>query len=284
MSIKIENLNHIYDKGSPYELLALDHINLNIEDGEIIGLIGHTGSGKSTLIQHLNGLLRPTEGSLTINGTTITNEKKNLRKLRQEVGIVFQYPEYQLFEETVAKDIAFGPKNIGIPENEVESTVRNALSQVGLSYEEFAEKSPFELSGGQKRKVAIAGVLAMKPKILILDEPTAGLDPKSRDELIRHIKSLHKEEKMTIIFVTHSMDEAVRLADRLVVMHKGRIVQNDRPELVFQEVAYLQSIGLDVPELSKLVHMLNKKGFDLDPNLMTLNEVKLALENALRSK
>lgn len=284
MSIKIDNLVHIYDPGTPYELRALDQLNLSIEDGELVGLIGHTGSGKSTLIQHLNGLLRPSSGSVTIEGVTITKEKQNLKELRKHVGLVFQYPEYQLFEETVAKDIAFGPKNIGIPENEIDGIVRDAMAHVGLDYDEVAEKAPFELSGGQKRKVAIAGVLAMKPKVLILDEPTAGLDPKSRDELLRYIKALHEEGNITIIFVTHSMDEVARLASRLIVMHKSKIAYDDRPEVVFRSVDHLQSIGLDVPQLSKLVHLLNEKGYTLSEDLLTRKDIKSALLEELKER
>lgn len=284
MSIKIENLKYIYNPGTPYELMALDHVNLEIKDGEILGLIGHTGSGKSTLIQHLNGLLKPSDGRVNVNGIELTKGKQDLKELRKEVGLVFQYPEYQLFEETVFKDIAFGPKNIGVPEEELEALVQNAMAHVGLDYDTIAHKAPFELSGGQKRKVAIAGVLAMKPKILVLDEPTAGLDPKSRDELISYIKDLHQKQKITIIFVTHSMDEVARLADRLIVMHRSRIVYDDVPKVVFRHVEHLQEIGLDVPELSKLVHQLNRQGFNLDPDLLTMEEVKAALLQHIRSE
>jgi len=284
MSIKITNLRHVYDPGTPYELEALSDINLSVEDGEIIGLIGHTGSGKSTLMQHLNGLLRPTSGSIEIEGITITNEKQNLRELRKKVGLVFQYPEYQLFEETVKKDIAFGPSNIGIPVNEIDEIVKKSMESVGLDIDEVGEKAPFELSGGQKRKVAIAGVLAMKPKVLILDEPTAGLDPKSRDELLRHISELHKKEKMTIIFVTHSMEDVARLADRLVVMHKSKVVYDDTPREVFKHSEHLQSIGLDVPELTKLVYQLNERGFSIDESMITFEEIKQGIIQQLREK
>lgn len=284
MSIKIKNLKHIYDPGTPYELEALSDINLSVEDGEIIGLIGHTGSGKSTLMQHLNGLLKPSSGSIDIEGITITKEKQNLRALREKVGLVFQYPEYQLFEETVKKDIAFGPKNIGISEDEISKLVVESLAHVGLDIDEVGEKAPFELSGGQKRKVAIAGVLAMKPKVLILDEPTAGLDPKSRDELLCYIKELHDKEKMTIIFVTHSMEDVARLASRLVVMHKSKIVYDDTPREVFKHSEHLQSIGLDVPELTKLIYKLNERGFAIDETLITFDEVKKAIMKQLGEK
>ncbi len=284
MSIKIKNLKHIYDSGTPYELEALSDINLEIEDGEIIGLIGHTGSGKSTLMQHLNGLLRPSSGSIEIEGITITKEKQNLRTLREKVGLVFQYPEYQLFEETVAKDIAFGPKNIGVDSSKIDQLVKDSMKHVGLDIEEIGEKAPFELSGGQKRKVAIAGVLAMKPRVLILDEPTAGLDPKSRDELLCYIKELHEKEKMTIIFVTHSMEDVARLASRLIVMHKSKIVYDDTPREVFKHAEHLQSIGLDVPELTKLIYKLNERGFSLDETLITFDEVKQAILKQIREK
>lgn len=284
MSIKIKNLKHVYDPDTPYELEALSDINLSIEDGEIIGLIGHTGSGKSTLMQHLNGLLRPSDGVIEIEGMTITKNKQNLRKLREKVGLVFQYPEYQLFEETVKKDVAFGPKNVGVSEEDIQSVVTNALSHVGLNVDEIGDKAPFELSGGQKRKVAIAGVLAMKPRVLILDEPTAGLDPKSRDELLHHIKMLHEKEKMTIIFVTHSMEDVARLASRLVVMHKSKIVYDDTPREVFKHSEHLQTIGLDVPELTKLIYKLNERGFNIDENLITFEEVKEAIMNRLGEK
>lgn len=280
MSIKINNLKHIYDRNTPYEITALNEINLTIESGELVGLIGHTGSGKSTLIQHLNGLLKPTEGSIIIDGVILNKDKKDMKDIRRKVGLVFQYPEYQLFEETVEKDIAFGPKNLGYSKEEIDVLVREALISVGLDFDEVAKKSPFELSGGQKRKVAIAGVLAMKPTTLILDEPTAGLDPKSRDELMLHIKKLHEKEKMTIIFVTHSMEEVARLASRLIVMHKSKIVFDDLPSEVFKNVDYLQSIGLDVPQLSKLVHKLNEKGFNLPPDLITFNDIKEAIINS----
>lgn len=284
MSIKIEQLKHIYDPGTPYELEALSDINMTIEDGEIVGLIGHTGSGKSTLMQHLNGLIKPSSGSIYIEGLTLTKEKQDLRALRQKVGLVFQYPEYQLFEETVAKDIAFGPKNIGIKDSEIDGVVRQAMAHVGLDYEEYAEKAPFELSGGQKRKVAIAGVLAMKPRVLILDEPTAGLDPKSRDELLCYIKELHEKEKMTIIFVTHSMEDVARLASRLIVMHQSKIVYDDIPKEVFKHTEHLQAIGLDVPELNKLVETLNQKGFSIDDTLIKFEDIKNAILNEIREK
>lgn len=282
MSIKIKSLNYVYDINTPYELKALNDINLEIQKGEIVGLIGHTGSGKSTLIQHLNGLLKPSSGEIQISGMVINKDKKNLQALRKHVGLVFQYPEYQLFEETVYKDIAFGPKNIGKTEAEIDELVREAMKHVGLNFDEVSEKAPFELSGGQKRKVAIAGVLAMNPDILILDEPTAGLDPKSRDELLKHIKSLHEEKNMTIIYVTHSMEEVARLASRVIVMHGGKIVYDDKPAKVFENVDALKAIGLDVPQMSKLVHLLNAKSFDLPSDIITFEGLRDHLLHQLR--
>ncbi|MCX7615759.1 MAG: energy-coupling factor transporter ATPase, partial [Clostridiales bacterium] len=223
MPIKIENLTYVYMPNTPFEKKALDDINLEIEDGEFIGLIGHTGSGKSTLIQQLNGLLKPTSGKVYIDDISITDKGISLKNVRQKVGIVFQYPEHQLFEETIYKDIAFGPTNLGLSHEEIEKRVKRAMDFVGLDFETYKDRSPFELSGGQKRRVAIAGVLAMEPKVLILDEPTAGLDPKGRDEVLKQIKRMHKEYKMTIIMVSHSMDEVAQLADRLIVLDKGKI-------------------------------------------------------------
>lgn len=284
MSIEIKNLKHIYDIGTPYEIVAINDVNINIKSGELIGLIGHTGSGKSTLIQHLNGLLKPSSGTIIIDGIDLGIDKKSIKNIRKKVGLVFQYPEYQLFEETVEKDIAFGPKNLGVSEEEIKIRVKESLKNVGLEYDDIAKKAPFELSGGQKRKVAIAGVLAMKPSTLILDEPTAGLDPKSRDELLKYIKNLHEKEKITIIFVTHNMEEVARLASRLIVMHNSEVVYDDTPVNVFKNMKHLQSIGLDVPQLSKLVYKLNEKGFDLSSNIMTFDEIKNALLKKLKEK
>lgn len=281
MSIKIKNLKHIYNQGTPHELIALDDINLEIKQGEFIGLIGHTGSGKSTLVQHLNGLLRPSEGLIEVDDYIIKPGKQNLKGLRKKVGLVFQYPEYQLFEETIYKDIAFGPRNIGFSENEIEAIVKEAMFNVGLDYG-LKDNAPFELSGGQKRKVAIAGVIAMKPNILVLDEPTAGLDPKSRDELLSYIKDLHEKEKMTIILVTHSMEEVARVASRLIVMHKAKVIYDDLPKVVFRYGDHLKEVGLDIPEVSKLVQRLRAKGFEIDEDILTLTEVKSALLAVLK--
>src|SRR5690554_3310352 len=223
MSLKIEKLSHIYMQGTPFEFQALKEITAEIKNGEFIGLIGHTGSGKSTFIQHLNGLLKPTSGSIVIDGLDITKKQIKLRKVRQKVGLVFQYPEHQLFEETIYKDIAFGPQNLGLSEKEINKRVKESMELVGLDFDKLRDHSPFELSGGQRRRVAIAGVLAMKPDVLILDEPTAGLDPRARDEILDQIKKMHKRYNNTVILVSHSMEDISRLADRIIVMHKGKI-------------------------------------------------------------
>ncbi len=295
MSIKIENLTHVYDKGTPNETVALNHINLEIEQGEFIGLIGHTGSGKSTLIQQMNGLLKPSEGNIIVNGLNITEgldkpkrenkkyakaRKQRLIEVRKKVGLVFQYPEYQLFEETIEKDIAFGPTNLGLNEVEIERRVKFAMKLVGLDYDLYSQRSPFELSGGQKRRVAIAGVLAMKPEVLILDEPTAGLDPKGRDEILMQIKKLHEHEKMTVIIVSHSMEDMAKIAQRLIVMNKGNIVLDGKPQTVFKEITLLEEIGLAVPQISYLIRALNEKGFSIDDDIMT---VESAINAILKS-
>ncbi|BEP30096.1 energy-coupling factor transporter ATPase [Helicovermis profundi] len=284
MSINVENLTYIYDKGSPYETYALDEISLKIESGDFVGLIGHTGSGKSTLIQHLNGLLKPSKGNIYINDIEITKKKMKLNDIRKKVGLVFQYPEYQLFEETVAKDIAFGPTNLGLKKEEIDERVRSSMRLVGLDYEEIAEKSPFELSGGQKRRVAIAGVLAMKPEVLILDEPTAGLDPKGRDEILDQIKELHRIEGITVILVSHSMEDVARLVSKLYVMNRGKLVLEGRPNEVFKNADYLSEIGLDVPQVSRLITELRKRGVDINEDIYTLESAKEEILKVLRSK
>lgn len=263
MPVKVENLSHVYMKNSVFEHVALDNISFEIQNGEFIGLIGHTGSGKSTLIQHLNGLLKPTEGRILIDGVELHSKDVSMKQVRQKVGLVFQYPEYQLFEETVQKDVAFGPQNLGLPEDEVNARVREAIELVGLDFERVKDVSPFELSGGQKRRVAIAGVLAMKPKVLILDEPTAGLDPKGRDEILGEIKQLHEKQGITVILVSHSMEDIANLVDRVLVMNRGKIVFFDTPRNVFKEADTLEKIGLGVPQVTYLVRKLREKGFDI---------------------
>jgi len=282
MSITINNLDHIYDKGTPYETKALDNVSLEIEKGEFVAIIGHTGSGKSTLIQHLNGLIKPSGGKIVVNGFDITAEKVKMTDVRKKVGLVFQYPEYQLFEETVAKDIAFGPENLGLDEVEVAARVKEAMQLVGLDYETIKEKSPFELSGGQKRRVAIAGVLAMKPDVLILDEPTAGLDPKGRDEILMQIKALHEKNNNTVILVSHSMEDVGKLADRLFVMNKGQLALSGKPSEIFKQADFLEGIGLGVPQVVKLSDALKAKGYDIKKEIVSINDAKEELLRLLR--
>ena len=283
MPIKVENLVHIYMRDTVFQHLALDDVSFTIEDGEFIGLIGHTGSGKSTLIQHLNGLIKPTSGKIFVDDVDINSKEIPLKIIRQKVGLVFQYPEHQLFEESVYKDVAFGPRNLKLSEEEVEKRVKASLDLVGLNYDEVKDKSPFDLSGGQKRRVAIAGVLAMKPKVLILDEPTAGLDPKGRDEILSEIKELHKKEKITIILVSHSMEDIAKLVDKILVMNKGKIQFFDIPQKVFKEVEALERIGLGVPQVSYLIRELRKKGFAIE-DCISVEEAKAAIINVIRGK
>lgn len=277
MPISIEHLTHTYMPGSPFAATAIHDVNLTIEDGELIGLLGHTGSGKTTLVQHLNGLMKPTEGRVVVDGLDLTAKDVSLLEVRRKVGLVFQYPEYQLFEETVAKDIAFGPKNLGLSAGEIDARVRHAMEQVGLVYDEIAECSPFELSGGQMRRVAIAGVLAMQPKVLILDEPTAGLDPAGRRGILSMIRTLHAAGGLTVIMVSHSMDDISTLATRLVVMSKGEMVLTGTPREVFEQQELMQSIGLGVPQAAQLAHALRAEGYDVPPDLYTLEDVRDAI-------
>lgn len=277
MSIKIENLVHIYMAGGPFEKKALDDINLEIKDGEFVTLIGHTGSGKSTLIQHLNGLLKPTSGRIVVDGVDITEKNVKLTEIRKKIGLVFQYPEYQLFEETIAKDIAFGPRNLGLSEEEIQKRVIKSMEMVGLDYETYKDRSPFDLSGGQKRRVAIAGVIAMEPTTLILDEPTAGLDPKGRDDILSQIKKLHDDYKMTIIMVSHSMEDVANIAEHIIVMNHGEVALEGTPAEVFKEVDKLEKIGLAVPQVTYLVKKLREKGFDISDNIFTIEAAKKAL-------
>lgn len=282
MSIKIENLVHIYMPKSPFEKVALNNVNLEINEGEFIALIGHTGSGKSTLIQHMNGLLKPTSGKIIVDGEDITKQGVKLTDIRKKVGLVFQYPEYQLFEETIEKDIEFGPRNLGLPDEEITIRVKRAMKMVGLDYEVYRNKSPFDLSGGQKRRVAIAGVIAMEPKVLILDEPTAGLDPKGRDDILNQIKVLHDEYKMTIILVSHSMEDVGKLAERIVVMNKGEIALEGTPNKVFKEIETLENIGLAVPQVTYLMRALKSKGFSVSDEIYTIAQGKQALLKILK--
>ncbi|MCL2216429.1 MAG: energy-coupling factor transporter ATPase [Defluviitaleaceae bacterium] len=256
--IELKNVTHIYNEGSVFEKKAVNEISLKINAGEMVALIGHTGSGKSTLIQHLNALLKPSSGTVLIKGEDIHADKSRLREIRQRVGLVFQYPEHQLFEAEVFKDVAFGPTRMGLPPEEVEKCARAALEVVGLSEDAYT-KTPFELSGGQKRRAAIAGVLAMRPEVLILDEPTAGLDPRGRDGILSQIKHMHTALGLTVILVSHSMDDAARLSDRILVMNQGRLISDGTPAEIFSQGEMLKDIGLDVPQISFLMTCLNKK-------------------------
>lgn len=284
MSIKIENLTHIYMKKSPFEKKALDDVSLTINDGEFVALIGHTGSGKSTLIQHINGLLKPESGRIIVDDVDITAKDVKLNAIRKKVGLVFQYPEYQLFEETIEKDIAFGPKNLGLGEEKVQDRIKKAMNLVGLDYETYKDKSPFDLSGGQKRRVAIAGVVAMEPKVLILDEPTAGLDPKGRDDILKQIKTLHNAYHMTIILVSHSMEDVAKVADRILVMHKGKCILDGKPSKIFKEIDTLESVGLAVPQVTYLMRRLKEKGFGISDEAFTIEQAKGEIIKFLRSK
>lgn len=268
MDIKVENLEYTYMPGTPFEHKALSNINLELKQGEFVGLIGHTGSGKSTLIQHLNGLLKPTGGRILVDGEDISGIK--LRDLRFKAGLVFQYPEYQLFDETVISDISFGPRNMGLPEEEVKRRAKEAMELVGLS-EKLAEKSPFELSGGQKRRAAIAGVLAMEPEVLILDEPAAGLDPRGRNEILSKIEEMHKSRNMTIVLVSHSMEDIARMVDRVIVMKDGEIAVCGTVHDVFKMGEGLREINLDVPQITQLISNLKKAGCDLPDDIYTVS-------------
>ncbi|MEG1312595.1 MAG: energy-coupling factor transporter ATPase [Clostridium sp.] len=285
MSIIVNNLTHIYDEGMPFASKALDNITIEIKDRDFVGIIGHTGSGKSTFIQHLNGLLKPSSGEICINNFNITDPKLNLTEIRKRVGVVFQYPEYQLFEETVEKDIAFGPSNLQLDEFEIHNRVKESMESVGLNYEEFKDKSPFELSGGQKRRVAIAGVIAMKPEVLILDEPTAGLDPGGRDEIFELIKSLHRENNMTILLSSHSMDDMAKIAKTIIVMNNGRIEFMGSPRDVFKSnTDRLKDIGLDIPQVLELAVKLRNRGFDIREDILTIEEAKEEILKVMRGR
>ena len=277
MSIKTENLTHIYMPGSPFEKTALNNVSIEIKDGEFVALIGHTGSGKSTLIQHFNVLLEATSGKIIVDDVEITDKNIKLTDIRKKVGLVFQYPEYQLFEETIAMDIAFGPRNLGLSEREIQKRVIKSMEMVGLDYETYKDRSPFDLSGGQKRRVAIAGVIAMEPTTLILDEPTAGLDPKGRDDILAQIRKLHDDYKMTIIMVSHSMEDVANIAEHIIVMNHGEVALEGTPANVFKEVDKLEKIGLAVPQVTYLVKKLREKGFDISDNIFTIEDAKKAL-------
>lgn len=279
MSIALEHVNYIYSPGTAYEKRALNDISLEIGQGQFVGIIGHTGSGKSTLIQHLNGLMKATSGDILYDGQSIYAEGYDMRKLRSQVGLVFQYPEHQLFEVDVISDVCFGPKNQGLSEEESEKNAREALELVGFP-EKYYKQSPFELSGGQKRRVAIAGVLAMKPKVLILDEPTAGLDPKGRDEILDQIAKLHKETGITVVLVSHSMEDVARYVDRIIVMNKGEKMLDSTPKEVFRHYKELEEVGLAAPQVTYVMHDLKDRGFDVSPDATTIEE---AADEIMRS-
>ena len=270
--IEVKALTHTYSAGTPFEHKAIDNVELQVMPGEFLGIIGHTGSGKSTLIQHLNGLLRPTDGQILLDGKDIWAKPKEIRKVRFQVGLVFQYPEYQLFEETVYKDIAFGPKNMGLQGEEIDRRVRQAAVFAGLD-EDMLERSPFELSGGQKRRVAIAGVIAMEPKVLILDEPTAGLDPRGREAILAQLRAYHEQKGSTIILVSHSMEEIARNVDRIVVMSHAHKLMDGTPEEVFSRAEELLQVGLDVPQVTKVAMELQKRGLLQDSSVYTIEEL-----------
>ncbi len=272
MPIQVTNLTHTYSAGSAMQSTAIRDVNLTIEEGEFVAIVGHTGSGKSTLVQHLNGLLKPTSGLVLVDGEDMNGENVNKRLIRQKVGLVFQYPEYQLFEETVAKDIAFGPRNQGLSTEEIDRRVRKAMAHVHLDYDKYAERSPFELSGGQMRRVAIAGVLAMEPRYLILDEPAAGLDPKGRDRILGMVQELH-QSGVTVVMVSHSMDDCARLATRMIVMSKGTVAASGTPRELFSNAEMMASVGLGVPEAARLCNLLREKGLDLPRDLYTQEEL-----------
>lgn len=281
MAIKVKNVNYTYAEGTAYEMHALKDVNLDIPDGQFVGLIGHTGSGKSTLVQHLNGLVRATSGHIYFNGKDIYGDGFSMKELRSKVGLVFQYPEHQLFEIDVLTDVCFGPKNLGFSKEEAEEKAKEALRMVGLG-EEYYKRSPFELSGGQKRRVAIAGVLAMDPQVLILDEPTAGLDPRGRDEILDEISMLHRKKGITIVLVSHSMEDVARYVDRIIVMNQGQVRFDDIPREVFRHCRELEEIGLAAPQVTYLMHELKAKGADVDTDATTIEEAADAIEKWLK--
>lgn len=283
MSLKLEHVSYIYGADTKLPVRALDDICLEIPDGQFIGLIGHTGSGKSTLVQHLNGLIEPTEGVITYNGRNVWEKDYPKKQLRSDVGLVFQYPEHQLFEVDVFSDVCFGPKNLGLDKEEVERRARRALELVGFP-EEYYNRSPFELSGGQKRRVAIAGVLAMQPKILVLDEPTAGLDPKGRDEILGQIAHLKKETGISVVLVSHSMEDVANYVERIIVMSKGRVLFDDTPREVFAHVEELEAVGLAAPQVTYILHRLQKEGFAVDAQATTIEEARDSIISAMRKQ
>ncbi len=284
MSIRVENLVHIYDKGMPTEQLALYNISFTADDGQMIGIIGHTGSGKSTLLQHLNGLLKPESGRIIIGDTDITQPGVSMVQIRKKIGLVFQYPEYQLFEETAAKDVAFGPKNLGLSEEEIDERVREAIELVGLDYEEIKDRSPFELSGGQKRRVAIAGVVAMRPEVLILDEPTAGLDPKAHRDVLTMVEEVHRRTGNITILVSHNMADIARLCDKVVVIDSGKLVTAGTPYEVFSKKEELRNVGLELPPVTQFTETLREKGIDIEDTILDTDKAAEQIAAYLQRK
>jgi energy-coupling factor transport system ATP-binding protein len=285
MSITLQDVTYVYMPGTPYERVALKEVNLTVKRGEFVGIIGHTGSGKSTLVQHMNGLLKPSRGMVSVEGVNLQDKGDAAKKAKRKVGMVFQYPEHQLFEETIFDDVAFGPRNLGLDAQEVERRVRSALQFVGLDYDNFAKRSPFQLSGGQMRRVAIAGVIALEPEYLILDEPSAGLDPRGRDEIFGQIVKLHNTTGVTIILISHSMEEVARLAKRLVVMHNGSVSLDGTPQDIFQlGREQLQQAGIDLPRVSVLMDMLKKGGLQVDKTALTVEDATSLIQEALRRR
>lgn len=279
--IEVKNLTHIYNEGLPHESVALDDVSFTIEDGSFVGIIGHTGSGKSTLLQHLNGLLKPESGTITIDGVDITDSHTKMLDIRRKVGLVFQYPEYQLFEETVAKDVAFGPGNLGLPQEEIDARVRESIELVGLDYEHIKDQSPFELSGGQKRRVAIAGVLAMRPEVLVLDEPTAGLNPKAHIDILNMVEEIHRREGNITIFVSHNMNDIARMSDQVLVIDRGRLAMNGTPAEVFAREDELKAMGLALPDATEIVSKLRKSGMELPADCLTAERAADAIAESL---
>ena len=284
MSIRVKNLKHKYEKGMPGESIALEDISFEVADGEFLGIIGHTGSGKSTLLQHLNGLLKPDEGSIVIGDTDITASGISMVEIRKRIGLVFQYPEYQLFEETVAKDVAFGPRNLGLEEDEIQERVKEAMELVGLDYEEFKDRSPFELSGGQKRRAAIAGVIAMRPEVLILDEPTAGLDPKAHKDVLAMIEEVHRRTGNITVLVSHNMADIARLSDKVLVIDSGHMVAMGTPKEVFSHREELSNVGLDLPPITQLTEALRERGMKIEETILSIDEAADQIAGYLNDK
>ena len=284
MSIQVKKLKHIYEKGMPNESVALEDISFEVDDGEFLGIIGHTGSGKSTLLQHLNGLLKPDEGKIIIGGVDITADDVSMVEIRKRIGLVFQYPEYQLFEETVAKDVAFGPKNLGLSQEEIDSRVKEAVTMVGLDYDQIKDRSPFELSGGQKRRVAIAGVIAMGPEVLILDEPTAGLDPKAHKDILSMIEEVHRLTGNITILVSHNMADVARLSDKILVIDSGHLVVCGTPKEVFSQTEELEKVGLDLPPITRLTEELRKRGMKIEPTILSIDEAAGQIAEYLKAR